>query len=208
MHSDTDELEIPRKVRAFDGARVQRVKPLVDEQGDFSGEHRLVTVVGSREVEVRYLETSGEFQVLEADEARELTRSELKDLAKALLRYQQSVPWDDGEAGKVLLGLNEAIFPTRLDGFSLRSVSDLGRVILVAGTAGGEAVDVVLDAVTGELSLLLSREGRGTKKRAPTTQEAHDLHRVLRPLVEGRAATRKVLLLTVVVEAARRRASH
>jgi hypothetical protein len=108
----------------------------------------------------------------------------------------------------VLVGLNDAIFPTRLDGFTVRSVSDLGRVILVAGAAGPEAVDVVLDSVTGELSLLVSREGRGSKKRAPTTQEAHDLHRALAPLVEGRAATRKGLLLTVVLEAARRRASH
>jgi hypothetical protein len=208
MHSDTGELTLPKKRRTFDGARVERVKPLLDDQGEFSGEHRLSTIVGSREVEVRYLETSGEFQLLEDDEARELTRSELKDLAKALSRYQQSVPWDDGEAGRVLMGLNEAIFPTRLDGFAVRSVSDLGRVILVAGSSGPDPLDVVLDAVTGELTLILSREGRGSKRRAPSTQEAHDLHRALRPLVEGRAATRQGLLLTVVLEAARRRASH
>jgi hypothetical protein len=208
MHTDSDEFKIPSKIRAFDGARVQRVKPVVDEHGEFSGEHRLSTVVGSREIEVRYVESSGEFELIEDDEVRELSRSELKDLSKALMRYQQGVPWDDGEAGRVLVGLNEAIFPSRLEGFVVRSVSDLGRVILVAGRTDVQDVDLVLDAVTGDLSLLLSREGRGTKKRAPTTQEAHDLHLALLPMVEGRATTRKTLLLTVVLEAARRRAAH
>ncbi|MBL8919805.1 MAG: hypothetical protein JNJ54_13135 [Myxococcaceae bacterium] len=208
MFSDSDELKFPRKLRAFNEARIARVLPVRDEQGEFSGEHLLSAVVGSREVDVRYVETSGEFQLIEDDEVRELSRTDLKDLAAALKRYQQGVPWDDGEAGRVLVGLNDAIFPTRLETFALRSVSDLGRVVLVAGKTEHEGIDVTLDSVTGELTLILSREGAGTKKRALTTQEAHDLVLVLRPLVEGRPANRKTMLLAVVIEAARRRASH
>jgi hypothetical protein len=215
MFSDSDELRFPasigaapRKNRTFNEARIAGVTPINDTGGTFSGEHRVAAVVGSREVEVRYVESSGEFLLLDDDDVRELSRTDLKDLASALRRYQQTVPWEDGEAGRVLVGLNEAIFPTRLEAFGVRSVSDLGRCVLVAGQTGAEGVDVVLDAHTGELSLILSHEGKGSKKRQPTTQEAHDLVGALRPLVEGRPATRKTMLLAVVIEAARRRASH
>ncbi len=209
MHSDSsDELRFPKRRRTFNEARIARVLPVQDERGTFSGEHVVSAIIGSREVDVRYVEGSGEFQLIEDDDVRELSRTDLKDLASALRRYQQTVPWDDGEAGLVLVGLNDAIFPTRLETFTLRSVSDLGRVILVAGKTDAESVDVVLDAVTGELSLIVSHAGRGSKKRALSTQEAHDLLSALRPLVEGRGATRKTMLLAVVLEAARRRASH
>jgi hypothetical protein len=208
MYSDSDELKFPRKLRTFNEARIARVLPVRDEHGDFSGEHLLSAVVGSREVDVRYVETSGEFQLIDDDEVRELSRTDMKDLAAALKRYQQSVPWDDGEAGLVLVGLNEAIFPTRLETFVMRSVSDLGRVVLLAGRTEHEGVDVTLDSVTGELTLILSQERRGSRKRPLTTQEAHDLLLALRPLVEGRPVNRKTMLLAVVIEAARRRASH
>lgn len=208
MHSDSDELKFPRKQRTFGDARIARVLPVVDDHGDFSGEHVLSAVVGSREVDVRFVETSGEFQIVDEDELRELSRTDLKDLASALRRYQQNVPWDDGEAGRVLLGLNDAITPTPLSSFTVRSVSDLGPVVLVAGRTDHGDVDVVLSAVTGELALISSREGAGTKRRPASSQEAHDLAMVLAARVEGRPATRKTMLLAVVLEAARRRAHH
>ncbi|MBE2251060.1 MAG: hypothetical protein IAE78_16090 [Myxococcus sp.] len=206
MTSDTDELTFPRKRRPFDAARIARVAPVLDDHGDFSGEHVLAAVVGSLEVEVRFVEASGEFQIVEDEDVRELSRTDLKDLAKALRRYQQNVPWDDGEAGRVMVGLNDALTPTRLSSFAVRSVSDLGPVVLVAGKTESEDLDVVLDAVTGELSLLVCREDQRSKRRAVSTQEAHDLVTVLRERVEGRPATRKTMLLAVVLEAARRRA--
>lgn len=207
MNSDSDELKFPRKPRPFNEARIAKVLPVMDHHGDFSGEHRLSAIVGSQEVEVRFVEASGEFQLMEdEDDVRELSRTDLKDLASALRRYQQNVPWDDGEAGRVLIGLNDAITPTRLSSFSVRSVSDLGPVVLVAGKTDAEAIDVVLDAVTGELTLIISKDDHGSKKRAPSTQEAHDLVTALRDRVEGRPATQKTMLLAVVLEAARRSA--
>lgn len=206
MTTDSDELKFPKKPRPFNEARIARVLPVIDDHGDFSGEHLLSAVVGSQEVEVRFVEASGEFQLLEDDDVRELSRTDLKDLASALRRYQQNVPWDDGEAGRVLVGLNDAITPTRLSTFSVRSVSDLGPVVLVAGKTDSEDIDVVLDAVTGELSLIISKEDHGSKKRAPSTQEAHDLVTALRARVEGRPANRTTMLLAVVLEAARRSA--
>ncbi len=207
MTTDSSELLIHRKKRTFSRAQIERVERVIDDRGDFSGEHVLSAVVDSQEVEIRYLETSGEFQLVEDHDLRELTPSDLKDLASAMLRYQQNLPWDDG-AGRVMVGLNEAITPTRLASFSVRSVSDLGRVILVAGKTEHDDVDVVLDAVNGELTVLVSREGQHSKKRTPNTQEAHDLVLALRPLVEGRPTTPKTMLLAVVIEAARRRATH
>ncbi|MDP3238196.1 MAG: hypothetical protein Q8S33_19240 [Myxococcales bacterium] len=206
MTSDSDELKFPKKPRPFNAARISQVLPVIDDHGDFSGEHRLSAVIGSQEVEVRFVEASGEFRLVEDDDVRELSRTDLKDLASALRRYQQNVPWDDGEAGRVLVGLNDAITPTRLSGFTVRSVSDLGPVVLVAGKTDAEDIDVVLDAVTGELTLIISKEDRGSKKRSPTTQEAHDLVTALRARVEGRPANRTTMLLAVVLEAARRSA--
>lgn len=207
MTSDSDELKFPKKPRPFNEARIAQVLPVIDDHGDFSGEHRLSAVVGSQEVEVRFVEASGEFRLIEEDDdVRELSRTDLKDLASALRRYQQNVPWDDGEAGRVLVGLNDAITPTRLSAFTVRSVSDLGPVVLVAGKTDSEDIDVVLDAVTGELTLIISKEDRGSKKRSPTTQEAHDLVTALRARVEGRPANRNTMLLAVVLEAARRSA--
>lgn len=206
MTTDSDELKFPKKPRPFNEARIAQVLPVMDDHGDFSGEHRLSAVVGSQEVEVRFVEASGEFRLVEDDDVRELSRTDLKDLASALRRYQQNVPWDDGEAGRVLVGLNDAITPTRLSAFTVRSVSDLGPVVLVAGKTDSEDIDVVLDAVTGELTLIISKEDRGSKKRSLTTQEAHDLVTALRARVEGRPANRNTMLLAVVLEAARRSA--
>lgn len=208
MFSDSDELRFPKARRPFSDARIAHVAPVVDDTGRFSGEHRVAAVVGSHEVDVRYIETSGEFQLIADDDVRELSRTDLRDLASALNRYQQMVPWDDGEAGRVLVGLNDAIFPSCLATFSLRTVSDLGEVLLVAGKADGLDVDVVLNAATGALTLLVSKDGKRSRKREPSSQEAHDLVHALRPLVEGRPATRKTVLLAVVIEAARRRFTH
>ncbi len=207
MTTDSDELKFPKKPRPFNQARIAKVVPVIDDHGEFSGEHRLSAIVGHQEVEVRFVEASGEFQrVEEDDDVRELSRTDLKDLASALRRYQQNVPWDDGEAGRVLVGLNDAITPTRLSTFTVRSVSDLGPVVLVAGKTDAEDLDVVLDAVTGELSLIISKEAHGSKKRAPSSQEAHDLATALRSRIEGRPANRTTMLLAVVFEAARRTA--
>jgi hypothetical protein len=206
MTTDSDELKFPKKPRPFNQARIAKVVPVIDGRGDFSGEHRLSAIVGSQEVEIRFIEASGEFQLVEEDDVRELSRTDLKDLASALRRYQQNVPWDDGEAGRVLVGLNDAITPTRLSTFTVRSVSDLGPVVLVAGKTDAEDIDVVLDAVTGELSLIISKEAHGSRKRAPSSQEAHDLATALRARIEGRPANRNTMLLAVVFEAARRSA--
>jgi hypothetical protein len=207
MYSDSD-LRFPKTRRPFSEARIAHVSPLIDGRGRFSGEHRVAAVIGSKEVDVRYVETSGEFQVIADHDVRALSRTDLRDLAAALQRYQQMVPWDDGEAGRVLVGLNDAIFPSCLATFTLRTVSDLGEVILVAGKADSLDVDVVLNAATGSLTVMVSKEGKRSRKRAPSSQEAHDLIHALRPLVEGRPLTRKSVLLALVLEAARRCATH
>ncbi len=208
MFSDSDQLRFPKRRRLLSDARISNVGPVVDDTGRFSGEHRVLAFVGSREVDVRYVETSGEFQLVAEGEVHDLSRTDLRDLANAIRRYQETVPWDDGEAGKVLVGLNELIFPSCLSAFSVRSVSDLGEVVLVAGRADRLDVDVTLNLASGELLLMVSRPGLKARKRAPTTQEAHDLSLALRPLVEGRPLSGKTALLAVVIEATRRRSMH
>ena len=208
LHPALEPAAPARRPRALAGARIQRVTPLLDERGDESGEHSMVVLVDDREVEVRYDDGSGALALEAGDEVRELTRSEAKDLARALLVHQQSVPWDDGVLGRVLLSLNEAIFPVSLDGFTARSVSDLGEVILLAGASGPLAVDVTLDTSRGTLTLVLPRTGGGTRKRTPTTQEAHDLSRALQHQLRREPRMEKKLLLSLALEAVRRFASH
>ncbi len=76
MTTDSDELKFPKKPRPFNEARIAQVLPVIDDHGDFSGEHRLSAVVGSQEVEVRFVEASGEFQLMEDDAVRELSRTD------------------------------------------------------------------------------------------------------------------------------------
>jgi DNA polymerase III delta prime subunit len=204
VKTDTDELKIPPRSRPFVKARVDRVVSVVDSRGHFSGEHLLETIVGTQEVEVRFLEASGEFQVVEDDDVHELTRSDLKDLEAALRRFQENLPWDDSEAGLVLMGLTEAIAPTRLSSFTVRSVSDLGPVVLVAGKADEEDIDVVLELASGELTLIISKEDQGSTRRAPSTHEAHDLAMALRVEIEGLPSNQRTVLLAVVLHAALR----
>ncbi len=80
MTTDSDELKFPKKPRPFNQARIAKVVPVIDDHGEFSGEHRLSAIVGHQEVEVRFVEASGEFQLVdEDDDVRELSRTDLKD---------------------------------------------------------------------------------------------------------------------------------
>ena len=82
-----------------------------------------MTPVAGREVELRFVEMSGEFRVVthEGDAVEELTRSDLRDIGPALAQYQQNVPWVDSLTGNVLKAVNDAIFPTSLADFAPRS---------------------------------------------------------------------------------------
>jgi hypothetical protein len=196
------------KKRLFLGACISGVNTLPDEE-PYDHERRVLRgFVGSREFMVSYVETSGEFFVVDANEPRELSRTDLRDLAAALARYRQTVPWEDDEAARIQLGLNDAIFPARLEHFQARSISDLGPVILLTGRTEKEDVDVLLDTVTGTLNVMVCREGRVSKKRRPTMQEAHDLKLALQTMLEGRTHSRETMLLRVVLDAAHRGSMH
>lgn len=206
MISDSD--HTPRfssKPRPFQSFRVSKVERL-----DNSGEAAVRGVVGEKEVELRFVEMSGEFRVIthEGDEVEELTRSDLRDIGPALARYQSNVPWVDSVTGHVLKAVNDAIFPTTLADFVTRSVSDLGAVVLLAGRTPREEIDVLLDTRSGELSILVTSEGRKAARRPLTSQEAWDLAVVLRARVEGQRVTASRSLIALVLEAARRQAHH
>lgn len=208
VFSDSDQLSFPKKPRLLNEARVATVRPVVDDAGRFNGEHSVLAFVGSKEVDVRYVETSGEFQLIADEQVQALSRTDLRDLANAIRRYQETVPWDDGVAGRVLVGLNERIFPTCLSSFTMRSVSDLGEVVLLAGHAGALEIDVVLQLASSEVTLLITQRGAAAQKRLPTTQEAQELALVLEKLVDGQPITKKLVLVALVLESLRRRAVH
>jgi hypothetical protein len=206
MISDSDHgLRFSKRNRPFQSFRVSNV-----ERSEASGEALVRGQVGEREVELRYLETSGEFRVLSQDgqDVEEVTRSDLRDIGPALARYQQAVPWVDSITGHVLKAVNDAIFPTTLADFALRSVSDLGPVVLMAGRTPREDIDVLLDPRSGELTILVTRDGRRAARRPLTSQEAWDLAVVLRAGVDGATLTPRRALVTLVIEAARRQAHH
>lgn len=194
-----------RQPRPFQSFRVNKV-----ERINNSGEAAVRGQVGGRDVEVRFVETSGEFRVVthEGDAVEELTRSDLRDIGPALAKYQQAVPWIDSVTGHLLQAVNDAIFPTTLSDFTPRSVSDLGAVVLLAGRTEREEIDVLLDNKTGELTVLVTREGRKAARRPLTSQEAWDLGVALRARVEGQRVTVSCSLLALVIEAARRQSHH
>lgn len=207
MMSDSD--HSPRfstRRRPFQSFRVSQVQRLNDD----SGEAAVRGQVGDRDVELRFVETSGEFRVVthEGDEVGELTRSDLRDIGPALARYQQNVPWVDSVTGHVLKAVNDAIFPTTLADFACRSVSDLGAVILLAGRTPREDIDVLLDTRSGELTILVTCDGRKAARRPLTSQESWDLAVVLHARVEGQRVTTSASLIALVLEAARRQAHH
>lgn len=206
MMNDSDHAPrfTPRR-RPFQAFRVNAVERL-----DGSGEAAVRGRLGEREVEVRYLEASGEFKLVTEDGegVEEVTRSDLRDIGPALARYQQNVPWTDSATGHVLKAVNEAIFPTTLADFAMRSVSDLGAVVLLAGRTPRESIDVLLDTRSGELSIIVTSAERKAARRPLTSQEAWDLAVVLRARFEGRRVTPTRSLLALVAEASRRQAHH
>ncbi len=206
MISDSD--HAPRftsKRRPFQSFRVSKVERLAGDR-----EAAVRGVVGEKEVELRFFETSGEFRVItsEGDDVAEVSRSDLRDIGPALARYQSNVPWVDSVTGHVLKAVNDAIFPTTLADFAARSVSDLGPVVLLAGRTPREDIDVLLDTRSGELSILVSSEGRKAARRPLTSQEAWDLTVALRARVEGQRVTTRRSQLALIIEAARRQAHH
>ena len=206
MMSDSDHApRFPRKSRPFQSFRVSKV-----ERIDDSGEAAVRGQVGGRDVELRFGENSGECRLVthDGEQIEELTRSDLRDIGPALARYQQNVPWVDSVTGHVLQAVNDAIFPTTLADFAPRSVSDLGAVVLLAGRTPREDIDVMLDTRTGELTILVTSEGRKAARRPLTSQEAWDLSVALRARVEGQRVTTSRTLLALVIEAARRQAHH
>lgn len=208
MMSDSD--HAPRfpssKRRPFQSFRVSKVERIED-----SGEAAVRGQVAGRDVELRFVELSGEFRIVthEGDQVEELTRSDLRDIGPALARYQQNVPWVDSVTGHVLKAVNDAIFPTTLSDLVPRSVSDLGAVILLAGKTPREEIDVMLDTKSGELTIVVvTGEGRKAARRPLTSQEAWDLAVALRARVEGQRVTASRSLMALVIEAARRQAHH
>jgi hypothetical protein len=205
MFSDsTPTPRFSRQSRPFQSFRVSGVDRIAE-----SGEAAVRGQVGDRDVEVRFVETSGEFRVVtnEGEQVSELTRSDLRDLGPALARFQQNVPWVDSITGHVLQAVNDAIFPTTLADFTPRSVSDLGSLVLLTGRTAREDIDVMLDT-KGELTVLVTHEGRKAARRPLTTQEAWDLCVALRSRVEGQRVTTTSSMLALIIEAARRQAHH
>lgn len=206
MLSDSTPMpKFSRRARPFQSFRVNKVERLEN-----SGEAAVKGQVGGREVELRFVEMSGEFRVIthEGDAVEELSRSDLRDIGPALQRYQANVPWVDSVTGSVLKAVNDAIFPTTLSDFAPRSVSDLGALVLLAGRTPREDIDVMLDAKSGDLTVLVTREGRKAARRPLTSQEAWDLCVALRARIEGQRVTASSSLMALVMEAARRQAHH
>lgn len=204
MMSDSDHApRFSRKSRPFESFRVSRVERLED-----SGEAAVRGQVGGRDVELRFVEHSGECRLVTHDGVEELSRSDLRDIGPALAKFQQNVPWVDSVTGHVIKAVNDAIFPTTLADFTPRSVSDLGVVVLLAGRTAREDIDVMLDTKSGELTILVSSDGRKAARRPLTSQEAWDLSVALRSRVEGQRVTTPRSLMALVIEAARRQAHH
>ena len=203
MMRDSDP-RFPARTRPFQSFRVSKIERIED-----SGEAAVRGQVGDREVELRFVETSGEFRIITQDgeETAELSRSDLRDIGPALARYQQNVPWVDSLTGHVIQAVNDAIFPTTLSDFTPRSVSDLGTMVLLAGRTPREEIDVMLDT-KGELTILVTAEGRKAARRPLSSQEAWDLCVALRSRVEGQRVTVSRSLMAPVIEAARRQAHH
>ncbi len=188
-----------RFVRSLQAFRVSAVEAMDDESGESVVRGR----ANGRDVEVRFVETSGEFRLVTDDGVEELTRSDLRDLGPALARFQADVPWSDPVTGRVLRAVNEAIFPTTLSDLSVRSVSAPSkRVVLLTGRTAREEIDVVFDRASAELSIIVSGDGRKAPRRRLTSQEAWELSIVLR------ASTRQTSLIVALIEAARRHAHH
>lgn len=206
MMSDSDPSpRFPPTRRPFQSFRVSQIERIEE-----SGEAAVRGQVGGREVELRFVEMSGEFRIVthEGEETAELSRSDLRDIGPALARYQQNVPWVDSLTGHVIKAVNDAIFPTTLSDFTPRSVSDLGTMVLLAGRTPREDIDLMLDGKTGELTLLVTSDGRTAARRPLTSQEAWDLCLALRSRVAGQRVTVSRSLLALVLESARRQAHH
>lgn len=196
MRFDTD--SALRFVRSLHSFRVDAVERLIDD----SGEHAVRGSANGREVEVRFVENSGEFRLVTDDGVEELTRSDLRDLGPALAQYQRSVPWTDSVTGAVIKAVNEAVFPTTLADLRVRNVSDLGRNVLLTGRTSREEIDVVFDARSGELTIIVTANGRKAPRRPMTSQESWDLSIVLRAMGKVTPA------MAMLIEAARRHAHH
>lgn len=196
MRFDTD--SAIRFVRSLHSFRVDAVERLTDD----SGEHAVRGSANGREVEVRFVENSGEFRLVTDDGVEELTRSDLRDLGPALAQYQRSVPWTDSVTGAVIKAVNEAVFPTTLADLRVRNVSDLGRNVLLTGRTSREEIDVVFDARSGELTIIVTANGRKAPRRPMTSQESWDLSIVLRAMGKVTPA------MAMLIEAARRHAHH
>ncbi|PZR17570.1 MAG: hypothetical protein DI536_04445 [Archangium gephyra] len=196
MRFDTD--SAIRFVRSLHSFRVDAVERLTDD----SGEHAVRGSANGREVEVRFVENSGEFRLVTDDGVEELTRSDLRDLGPALAQYQRSVPWTDSVTGAVIKAVNEAVFPTTLADLRVRNVSDLGRNVLLTGRTSREEIDVVFDARSGDLTIIVTANGRKAPRRPMTSQESWDLSIVLRAMGKVTPA------MAMLIEAARRHAHH
>lgn len=136
-------------------------------------------VVGGREVRVRFLDGSGEFLLQGDGGDRSLERPELKHLAAALRRFHDELPWASGATDALIARLDEALAPSALAGFELRSVTRVGHCILLAGRASAGDVDVIYDEARRQLLLMEVRAERATRKRPPTRTEREDLQAVL-----------------------------
>lgn len=205
MYSDSDSHpRFVKRTRPFKGFRVESV-----ERDDDSGESAVRGQVKGRSVEVRYVETSGEFRMVSTEgDVEELSRSDLRDIGPALAQFQNNVPWTDSAAGYVLRAVNEAIFPTSLSDFRARTVSDLGGMVLLTGWTPREELDLVLDTRSGELSIIVTSHERKAPRRPITAQEAWDLAVLLTAQLEGKRITTQTSLIAVIAEAARRRSGH
>jgi hypothetical protein len=205
MYSDSNSSpRFAKRPRPFKGFRVDSV-----ERDDDSGESAVRGTVSGRDVEVRYVETSGEFRMVSGEgDVAELSRSDLRDLGPALAQFQNMVPWADSAAGFVLRAVNDAIFPTTLRELQLRSVSDLGGMVLVTGWTRREEIDLVLDTRTGELSIIVTSHERKAARRPITSQEAWDLAVTLSARIAGKQLTTQTSLIALVAEAARRQRAH
>ena len=205
MFADSDsQPRFAKRSRPLKNFRVDSVERLDPDSGEAAVRGRR----GNEAVEVRYVEASGEFHLVSESGEDEVSRSDLRDLGPAIAQFQKNVPWTDSAAGDVLRAVNEAIFPTTLNDFRPRSVSDLGQVVLLTGWTAREEIDVILDMKKGELSIIVTSPDRKAPKRPLTAQEAWDLQNGIFPQLEGQRVTAQRALLAMIAEAARRQTHH
>lgn len=162
-------------------------------------------VLDGRQVQVRYLEPSGEFELVTRNQRRAMTEGELRALSCVMERFQHELPWVDPATGSILNGLKDAISVSAFAAFQVRSVSALGHLVLLTGHGARGDFDVVLDTATRRVTVMEPCPGMDGRalKRAMTGRERADLRVILEAWTHRRLRGPTLRLITEVLSALR-----